>query len=154
MLLVASVYYNPYIEYTYLIQSIITLFTFFLLLSLTVSQFRIFFFFFFFFQAEDGIRDHCVTGVQTCALPICLGRMVGRDDDVAALSAQLAASRIVSIVGAGGIGKTTVAVAVGHHLSAAFGGAALFVDFGMLSDPDLVAPAVASMLGLSVGSRD
>src|SRR5437588_4181704 len=27
-------------------------------------------YFFFFFQAEDGIRDHCVTGVQTCALPI------------------------------------------------------------------------------------
>src|SRR2546426_1215374 len=30
------------------------------------------FFFFFFFQAEDGIRDYKVTGVQTCALPICL----------------------------------------------------------------------------------
>src|SRR5438874_4953687 len=30
----------------------------------------IFFFFFFFFQAEDGIRDLYVTGVQTCALPI------------------------------------------------------------------------------------
>src|SRR5262252_9187130 len=29
-----------------------------------------FYVFFFFFQAEDGIRDHCVTGVQTCALPI------------------------------------------------------------------------------------
>src|SRR5260221_8887961 len=28
------------------------------------------YFFFFFFQAEDGIRDHCVTGVQTCALLI------------------------------------------------------------------------------------
>src|SRR5690606_40469005 len=28
--------------------------------------------FFFFFQAEDGIRDFHVTGVQTCALPICL----------------------------------------------------------------------------------
>src|SRR5882762_6207477 len=27
--------------------------------------------FFFFFQAEDGIRDSSVTGVQTCALPIC-----------------------------------------------------------------------------------
>src|SRR5215204_7825359 len=27
---------------------------------------------FFFFQAEDGIREHCVTGVQTCALPISL----------------------------------------------------------------------------------
>src|SRR5258708_16678929 len=32
-------------------------------------------FLFFFFQAEDGIRDDLVTGVQTCALPICeLGR--------------------------------------------------------------------------------
>src|SRR5260221_9360033 len=29
-------------------------------------------FVFFFFQAEDGIRDHCVTGVQTCALPISI----------------------------------------------------------------------------------
>src|SRR5437762_5863261 len=31
------------------------------------------FFFFYFFQAEDGIRDPSVTGVQTCALPICDG---------------------------------------------------------------------------------
>src|SRR5438034_11694357 len=30
---------------------------------------------FFFFQAEDGIRDHCVTGVQTCALPISRERV-------------------------------------------------------------------------------
>src|SRR5205807_5757485 len=30
----------------------------------------LFLFFFFFFQAEDGIRDYKVTGVQTCALPI------------------------------------------------------------------------------------
>src|SRR5438034_4171 len=44
--------------------------------------------YFFFFQAEDGIRDHCVTGVQTCALPISLlrapdrtGRVVGRERD-------------------------------------------------------------------------
>src|SRR2546426_5375988 len=32
-------------------------------------------FFFFFFQAEDGIRDYKVTGVQTCALPICDGTL-------------------------------------------------------------------------------
>src|SRR5260221_1748363 len=35
-----------------------------------------------FFRAEDGIRDHCVTGVQTCALPILIAldalRVVGR----------------------------------------------------------------------------
>src|SRR5256885_8891520 len=35
---------------------------------------------FFFFQAEDGIRDYKVTGVQTCALPICLdGRMIRQE---------------------------------------------------------------------------
>src|SRR5438132_2374474 len=37
------------------------------------SCFLLLVFFFFFFQAEDGIRDHCVTGVQTCALPIYHG---------------------------------------------------------------------------------
>ena len=80
--------------------------------------------------------------------------MVGRDEDVAALSAQLTASHFVTIVGAGGVGKTTVAVAVAHRLSEAFGGATLFVDLGMLSDPRLVTTAIASMLGLPVGSAD
>src|SRR5260221_9394374 len=40
--------------------------------SLTAGDLEDPFVFFFFFQAEDGIRDHCVTGVQTCALPICM----------------------------------------------------------------------------------
>src|SRR5260370_6955522 len=39
-------------------------------LSLCISSTSIIFYFFFFFQAEDGIRDSSVTGVQTCALPI------------------------------------------------------------------------------------
>src|SRR5256885_11008216 len=39
---------------------------------------------FFFFQAEDGIRDYKVTGVQTCALPIFLARDVGQVADGAA----------------------------------------------------------------------
>src|SRR5207248_5120636 len=36
---------------------------------------HLFYFFFFFFQAEDGIRDRTVTGVQTCALPISRKRL-------------------------------------------------------------------------------
>ena len=87
-------------------------------------------------------------------LPNRLSRMVGRDDDVLKLSARLNASRFVTIVGAGGVGKTTVAIAVGHHLIEAFSGAVLFVDLGMISDPGLVSTAVASMLGLSVQSND
>jgi predicted ATPase/DNA-binding winged helix-turn-helix (wHTH) protein len=87
-------------------------------------------------------------------LPNRLSRMVGRDEDVLKLSAQLNASRFVTIVGAGGVGKTTVAIAVGHHLIDAFSGALLFVDLGMLGDADLVTAGMASMLGLSVQSND
>ncbi len=93
-------------------------------------------------------------GFQYANLPSRLTRMVGRDDDLVRLSAQLTAARFVTIVGAGGVGKTTVAVAVGHELFEAFAGAVLFVDLGMLSDPKLAATALASMLGLSVQSHD
>jgi predicted ATPase/DNA-binding winged helix-turn-helix (wHTH) protein len=87
-------------------------------------------------------------------LPTRMTRMVGRDDDVLKISTHLAASRLVTIVGAGGIGKTTAAIATGHHLRDAFAGAVLFVDLGMLMNPALVPTAVASMLGLSVQSSD
>jgi predicted ATPase/DNA-binding winged helix-turn-helix (wHTH) protein len=80
--------------------------------------------------------------------------MLGRDDDVARLSSLLGFVRLVTVVGAGGIGKTTVAAALGHHLMQSFSGSVLFVDLGMLSDPKLVATAVASMLGLSVQAED
>src|SRR4029450_6526778 len=83
---------------------------------------------------------------QHANLPSRLSRMVGRDQDVLKLSAQLNASRFVTTVGAGGVGKTTVAIAVGHHLVDAFYGAVLFVDLGMIGDPGLVTTAVASML--------
>src|SRR5438067_8593816 len=44
-------------------------------------------YFFFFFQAEDGIRDRNVTGVQTCALPICAN--CAKDPDVERRQARL-----------------------------------------------------------------
>src|SRR2546422_8388645 len=51
-------------------------------------------FFFFFFQAEDGIRDVAVTGVQTCALPICVLWPADRDRDrCAALRTDATARR-------------------------------------------------------------
>jgi predicted ATPase/DNA-binding winged helix-turn-helix (wHTH) protein len=80
--------------------------------------------------------------------------LIGRADDIRTISERLTAARFVTIVGAGGVGKTTVAVAVGHRLIEAFAGNVVFVDFGMLSDPRLVATALASMLGLSVQSED
>ncbi|EJB06011.1 putative ATPase [Rhizobium leguminosarum bv. trifolii WSM597] len=87
-------------------------------------------------------------------LPALLSRMIGRDEDVERISDQVATSRLVSIVGPGGIGKTTVAIATAHSLSEGFGGKVLFVDLGMLADPQLVATAIASMLGIPLGAGD
>jgi predicted ATPase/DNA-binding winged helix-turn-helix (wHTH) protein len=88
----------------------------------------------------------------TDGLPPRLKRMAGRDDTVRTVMTELAAHRFVTIVGAGGIGKTTVAVAVGHALLPEFSGAVRFVDLGSLTDPALVAPTLASTLGLIVQS--
>src|SRR5205809_5726107 len=47
--------------------------------NMMMVYFLFFFVFFFFFQAEDGIRDVAVTGVQTCALPISRRPLVGEN---------------------------------------------------------------------------
>jgi predicted ATPase/DNA-binding winged helix-turn-helix (wHTH) protein len=85
------------------------------------------------------------------SLPSRLKRMVGRQMAVEAIAAQLARTRFVTIVGPGGIGKTTVAIAVGHALAAEHGGAC-FVDLGPLADPCLVPSLLATALGLIVQS--
>lgn len=103
---------------------------------------------------RSGERATAAASFSHANLPGRLARMVGRDDDIARLSERLTTTRFVSIVGAGGVGKTTVAVAVGHDLMERFAGAVLFVDLAMLSDADLVVTATASMLGLSVQSDD
>jgi predicted ATPase/DNA-binding winged helix-turn-helix (wHTH) protein len=87
-------------------------------------------------------------------LPLRLARMAGRDDAVRKLAAQLAEHRFVTVLGAAGIGKTTVAVAVGQALLHDFGGAVRFIELGSLTDPALVAPTVASTLGLPIQSDD
>jgi predicted ATPase len=62
--------------------------------------------------------------------------------------------RFVSIVGPGGVGKTTVAISVAHTLVDGFHDAVFFIDLAALTDPQLVPTAVASALGLTVQSQD
>jgi predicted ATPase/DNA-binding winged helix-turn-helix (wHTH) protein len=89
---------------------------------------------------------------RAAKLPARLLRMVGRDETVQSISAQLLGERFVTVVGPGGIGKTTVAVSVAHAKLAEFGGAVHFVELGALDDPSLVPSAIASILGLSINS--
>ena len=94
----------------------------------------------------NGKRGRAATNSHR--LPPSLTRMVGRHDTIQELLSLLADRRFVTIVGPGEIGKTTVAVLLGHLLSANFNDAVFFFDLGPLSDPQLVPNAVASILGL------
>src|SRR5690606_39885398 len=58
-----------------------------------LSLVLVFFLFFFFFQAEDGIRDFHVTGVQTCALPICHYLLRGAADSPPRLIHEVSCER-------------------------------------------------------------
>jgi predicted ATPase/DNA-binding winged helix-turn-helix (wHTH) protein len=88
------------------------------------------------------------------ALPSSLARMVGRGDDVQAISSELLTRRFVSIVGAGGVGKTTVAVSVAHALLEEFLGAVCFVELGPVGSPQLLAATVTSAFRLRVQVQD
>lgn len=87
-------------------------------------------------------------------LPARLTRMVGRDEVVCRLQAELMARRFVNIVGPGGVGKTTVAIAVAQALVEAFDGTIIFVDLSVVADPQLVATAVVSALGIGARAKD
>jgi predicted ATPase/DNA-binding winged helix-turn-helix (wHTH) protein len=90
-----------------------------------------------------------------CAnLPPRLSRMVGREETVAEVSALLQAKRFVSIVGPGGMGKTTVAVAVAHALAENFHHAVHFVDLGTVHDEALVGTATSLAVGCPVQARN
>jgi predicted ATPase/DNA-binding winged helix-turn-helix (wHTH) protein len=105
-------------------------------------------------RSNQRVGEDAACGVSGANMPSRLIRMVGRANGVLMITTLLAASRFVTIVGAGGVGKTTVAIEVGHDQIAEFAGAVLFVDLGAMSDPKLAATSLASMLGLSVQSED
>lgn len=92
--------------------------------------------------------------VSRSVLPPRLMRMVGREDTVAEIQTKLTAHRFISIVGPGGIGKTTVAIAIAHDKFSIFKGWTRFIDLSPLGDASLIAPAVASSLGLTIRTND
>ena len=84
-------------------------------------------------------------------LPAPLTSFVGRDGERAALAAALGASRLVSAVGPGGIGKTRLAIAVAADVADRFGGT-WYADLVPVTDPALLPAAVLACLGADESS--
>jgi len=87
-------------------------------------------------------------------LPIPLNAVLGRDDVVARLIEQLPSRRFITIVGAGGIGKTTVALAVAHEIADSYADGVYFVDLAASKDPSLTPSAVAAALGVPLRAEN
>jgi predicted ATPase/DNA-binding winged helix-turn-helix (wHTH) protein len=87
-------------------------------------------------------------------LPVRPLAMIGRETVVSEVSDKLRDERLVTLLGPGGIGKTTIALAVGRAVVEEFGGEVYFVDLESLTDSRLVAAAVATSLGLQLKSKD
>src|SRR6202011_5849133 len=82
-------------------------------------------------------------------LPAQITRVIGRDEVIVALAAETTRRRLLSLVGPGGIGKTTVAVAVADRLRAAFDAVA-FVDLAPIENGTQMSAASAAALGLNL----
>ena len=81
-------------------------------------------------------------------LPASLSSFIGREQALARVYELLAAHRLVSLVGAGGVGKTRLAVAVAEGILGVYPDGVWLVELAPLADPTLVPGTVAQVLGL------
>ena len=87
-------------------------------------------------------------------LPGQTAHVLGRGDVIDRLLAQLLDRRCLTIAGPGGIGKTTVAIALAHQFISKQHGRVCFVDFAPLLEPSAVVGALATALDVSLSSED
>ncbi len=100
-------------------------------------------------RPEEVARSGSMTN-----LPARLPHLIGRERDVELLVERVADTPLFSIVGAAGVGKTSLAVEVGHRLASMFEDRVAFVDFSMLENMAVVPSMIAGAMGIVVQSED
>ncbi|MFI0843058.1 ATP-binding protein [Mesorhizobium sp. IMUNJ 23232] len=80
--------------------------------------------------------------------------VIGRSDEIECLATKLANTRCVTIVGPGGVGKTTIALAVAHHVLANYPHGVCFIDLSTVGDPQYATAAIAAGVGARQRSED
>jgi predicted ATPase/DNA-binding winged helix-turn-helix (wHTH) protein len=87
-------------------------------------------------------------------LPALLTSLIGRDAGLDKITAQLRCRRLLTLVGPGGVGKTSMALAAATNLTDAYADGVWLVDLAAVSDPLLVPEAAASAVGLDIGDDE
>lgn len=87
-------------------------------------------------------------------LPASRTRLLGRDDDTAAVDAMLAAAALVTLTGPGGVGKTRLALEVAARRTGRPYGAVYFVDFSAVYDASLIVTQIASSIKARATAAD
>lgn len=85
-------------------------------------------------------------------VPLAAEAVIGRDGDLAELRALVEAHRMVTIAGAGGIGKTRVALALADSLRERFRDGVWWIELAALADPGLIAETVGRTMGLHLAA--
>jgi predicted ATPase/DNA-binding winged helix-turn-helix (wHTH) protein len=98
-------------------------------------------------QLRDG-QPQTTASDRSGNLPESLTSFIGRDRELVELKRLLSRTRLLTLTGAGGIGKTRLAVQLAVEVKDAYRDQVWFIDFAPLNDSDLVPNAVAQVLGV------
>jgi predicted ATPase/DNA-binding winged helix-turn-helix (wHTH) protein len=105
-------------------------------------------------RAHDSLPAAPVPRPPSGSLPAQLFRIIGRSETVTTLAAQLNRHRLLTIVGPGGIGKTTVGLGVAAAAMGSFPDGVWFIPLAPLADPGLVPSTIAGTLRLAGAGAD
>lgn len=99
--------------------------------------------------SEPAAAPAAAVAARRHNLPTGTTRVIGRADAIDAIGRDFEVSRLVTIVGPGGIGKTTVALAVAEHAIESFRDGVWLVDLALTKDPQQTASAIAAVFGIA-----
>ncbi len=99
-------------------------------------------------RGNNSVRVGPWPSAKSASLPVALTSFVGRDLELDEIGALVREHRLVTITGAGGVGKTQTALRAATALSNAAETAVCFVGLAPIGDPSLVATAIATALGV------